>query len=133
MRTAIEDLASGLKFPLTKLYVVEGSKRSAHSNAYLYGFFNNKRIVLFDTLLEDGLMPKDEEEEKKEEIKEKEEKESKEVHKKVGCNIEEILAVLSHELGHWKFSHVLKNLVLMQVRIGFSMTLCCGVFLFCYI
>lgn len=30
-----------------------GSKRSSHSNAYFYGFFKNKRIVLFDTLLED--------------------------------------------------------------------------------
>ena len=30
---------------------MDGSKRSAHSNAYMYGFFNNKRIVLFDTLM----------------------------------------------------------------------------------
>ena len=29
-----------------------GSKRSSHSNAYFYGFHKNKRIVLFDTLLE---------------------------------------------------------------------------------
>jgi len=29
-----------------------GSKRSSHSNAYFYGFYKNKRIVLFDTLLE---------------------------------------------------------------------------------
>ncbi len=34
------------------LHVI-GSKRSSHSNAYFYGFFKNKRIVLFDTLLED--------------------------------------------------------------------------------
>ncbi|KAH9519400.1 CAAX prenyl protease 1 [Bulinus truncatus] len=53
LRTLIEELASSIKFPLKKLYVVEGSKRSSHSNAYFYGFFNNKRIVLFDTLLED--------------------------------------------------------------------------------
>jgi len=31
---------------------VLGSKRSSHSNAYFYGFYKNKRIVLFDTLLE---------------------------------------------------------------------------------
>jgi len=31
---------------------VSGSKRSSHSNAYFYGFYKNKRIVLFDTLLE---------------------------------------------------------------------------------
>ena len=31
---------------------ISGSKRSSHSNAYFYGFYKNKRIVLFDTLLE---------------------------------------------------------------------------------
>lgn len=34
-------------------FSLSGSKRSSHSNAYFYGFFKNKRIVLFDTLLED--------------------------------------------------------------------------------
>lgn len=34
------------------LCCVSGSKRSSHSNAYFYGFYKNKRIVLFDTLLE---------------------------------------------------------------------------------
>lgn len=42
---------------------VVGSKRSSHSNAYFFGFFKNKRIVLFDTLLEDYTPPKDEKEE----------------------------------------------------------------------
>lgn len=51
LKARIEKLASRISFPLTKLYVVEGSKRSAHSNAYLYGLFNNKRIVLYDTLI----------------------------------------------------------------------------------
>ena len=52
LRTMIEALASRIHFPLTKLFVVDGSKRSGHSNAYFYGFFKNKRIVLFDTLLD---------------------------------------------------------------------------------
>ncbi|KAF9582564.1 hypothetical protein BGW38_000053 [Lunasporangiospora selenospora] len=52
LRTMIESLASRIHFPLTKLYVIDGSKRSGHSNAYFYGFFKNKRIVLYDTLLE---------------------------------------------------------------------------------
>lgn len=52
LRDKIKELAEGLKFPLTKILIVEGSKRSAHSNAYVFGLFNNKRIVLFDTLLE---------------------------------------------------------------------------------
>ena len=70
LRTKIEDLAKSLSFPLYKLYVVEGSKRSAHSNAYMYGFYKNKRIVLFDTLIE-GYKPV---EEKKEDEKPTEEK-----------------------------------------------------------
>ncbi|KAF9170646.1 hypothetical protein BGX21_008562 [Mortierella sp. AD011] len=52
LRTRIEALASRIQFPLTKLFVIDGSKRSGHSNAYFYGFFKNKRIVLYDTLLE---------------------------------------------------------------------------------
>ena len=35
--------------------------------------------------------------------------------KKIGCNNSEVLAVLGHELGHWKLSHNLKNLVIGQV------------------
>ncbi|CAB4468536.1 hypothetical protein RhiirA5_451995 [Rhizophagus irregularis] len=52
LRGQIEALASRINFPLKKLYVIDGSKRSGHSNAYFYGFFKNKRIVLYDTLIE---------------------------------------------------------------------------------
>lgn len=48
---AVEALAKRVNFPLTQIFLVDGSKRSAHSNAYFYGFFKNKRIVLFDTLI----------------------------------------------------------------------------------
>lgn len=91
LRLEIENLSSQLKFPLTQIYVVEGSKRSSHSNAYFFGLFNSKRIVLFDTLLEkdDGS----------------------------GCKNDEILAVLSHELGHWHHSHLIKNLIIMQINL----------------
>lgn len=97
LRIEIQTLASKLKFPLTELYIVEGSKRSSHSNAYFYGLFKSKRIVLFDTLLEkdDG----------------------------TGCKNDEILAVLSHELGHWSCSHVTKNLIVMQVNLLLLFTL----------
>lgn len=47
----ITELATSESFPLKKLYQVDGSKRSAHSNAYFYGFGSNKRIVIYDTLL----------------------------------------------------------------------------------
>ena len=39
-------------FPVKKLEVVDGSRRSGHSNAYFSGFGKNKRIALFDTLIE---------------------------------------------------------------------------------
>lgn len=92
LRQQIEQMAANIEFPLKKLFVVEGSKRSSHSNAYFYGFYKNKRIVLFDTLLQD-----------------KKENEGK------GCNDQEVLAVLGHELGHWKLNHTLKSIVIMQV------------------
>lgn len=52
LRTRIEELAGRISFPLKKLYVIDGSRRSSHSNAYFYGFGKNKHIVLFDTLIE---------------------------------------------------------------------------------
>lgn len=108
LRTSIEQLASRLKFPLTQLYVVDGSKRSAHSNAYFYGLWSSKRIVLFDTLLINKGEPVEESKEADGEDKEKSEK---------GCQDSEVLAVLAHELGHWKLGHVTKNIVIMQVHL----------------
>lgn len=46
VKTAIEDLAKKVQFPLTNLFTVDGSRRSAHSNAYFYGFFKVRFIVL---------------------------------------------------------------------------------------
>lgn len=147
---AIEGLASSLDFPLKKLLVVEGSKRSAHSNAYFYGFWKNKCIVLFDTLLQPGVMTpvvpsavgdgegcaaeavgasvEDEEEEEKKQKKDdekpkKEEIDCEQVKKKKGCNTAQILGVLAHELGHWKLSHNLKNLAIGEVG---ATTICLG-------
>lgn len=105
LRTRIEELAASLNFPLTKLYVVEGSKRSAHSNAYFYGLWNSKRIVLFDTLLLNKGKPDD--------------SELKEEEKGKGCTEDEVIAVLGHELGHWKLGHVTKNIVIMQIHLLF--------------
>merc|ERR1712029_463823 len=97
LRTEIEKLAASIEFPLYKLFVVEGSKRSSHSNAYFYGFFKFKRIVLFDTLLEENernkLKTEEELKEQEEKDKDKDEKEV-EKDKKKGCSNDEILAVL---------------------------------------
>lgn len=119
LRTKIEELAASIEFPLTKLYVVDGSKRSAHSNAYFYGFFKNKRIVLFDTLIEDYTPPDEGDKTEAKEAKEEEKEEAKSEEKpkkKTGCNTEEILAVLAHELGHWSLNHVLKNFFISQLN-----------------
>lgn len=77
LKTGVEGLAKRLKFPLKELYVIDGSKRSAHSNAYFYGLPWKKHIVIYDTLIEKS-------------------------------GTEEVVAVLSHELGHWSLSHTTK-------------------------
>ncbi|KAI4303380.1 hypothetical protein MLD38_039020 [Melastoma candidum] len=84
LKEKIEKLASSLKFPLKKLFVVDGSTRSSHSNAYMYGFFKNKRIVLYDTLIQQ-------------------------------CKTEEVVAVIAHELGHWKLSHTMYTFITVQI------------------
>ncbi|KAK4487812.1 hypothetical protein RD792_005492, partial [Penstemon davidsonii] len=85
LRVKIEKLASSLNFPLKKLFVVDGSTRSSHSNAYMYGFFKNKRIVLYDTLIQQ-------------------------------CkNDEEVVAVIAHELGHWKLNHTMYTFIAVQI------------------
>jgi len=139
LRTGIEKLAASIEFPLTKLYVVDGSTRSNHSNAYFYGFFKNKRIVLFDTLMESytplkkegeslvaaaeqeaeqvGEGAESKEEETKDEVEEEAKEETPAKKKQKGCSDDEVVAVLGHELGHWKCNHVLKNMITSQINI----------------
>jgi Zn-dependent protease with chaperone function len=98
LKTRIFELADRLQYPLTKLFVMDGSKRSSHSNAFMFGFGKNKRIVLFDTLMEQ-------------------------------VSDDEILAILGHELGHWKLGHTLSSFVITQLYFGASFycfSLCYG-------
>uniref|UniRef100_A0AAY5KTX3 CAAX prenyl protease n=1 Tax=Esox lucius TaxID=8010 RepID=A0AAY5KTX3_ESOLU len=119
LKDEIESMSKSISFPLTKVYVVEGSKRSSHSNAYFYGFFKNKRIVLFDTLLED-YSPLNQEGQPEtvpsQETDASAETKAKPKNKKQGCNNSEVLAVLGHELGHWKLGHTVKNIVISQMN-----------------
>lgn len=85
LKAKIEALAAEVEFPLTKLFQIDGSKRSGHSNAYFFGFWKYKRIVLYDTLLH--------------------------------LKHDDILAILCHELGHWKFGHTLVNLCISSAHI----------------
>ena len=50
--SGIQDLADKTNFNISNVYVMDGSKRSNHSNAYFTGFYKNKRIVFYDTLLD---------------------------------------------------------------------------------
>ena len=51
LRERIEKISDKVNFPVTEIYKVDGSQRSGHSNAYYFGFFKNKRIVVYDTLI----------------------------------------------------------------------------------
>ena len=81
LKEKIQKLCRRLDFPIRGVFVMDGSKRSKHSNAYFTGFGRAKRIVLFDTLLEK-------------------------------FSHEEVLGVLSHEIGHAKKKHLIKGFVL---------------------
>ena len=86
---------------------------------------------MFDTLLQDWESKTTESDEKKEEDGAAAEKDAvagdgsnsekkdgateKEKAVKKGCSNLEVVAVLSHELGHWSMNHVFKNIVLIQV------------------
>ena len=87
MAERIHALAQRCGFSLGGLFVMDGSKRSAHGNAYFTGFGKARRIVFFDTLLS-------------------------------RLNIDEIEAVLAHELGHFKHRHIIKRML-----ISFSLAL----------
>ena len=52
MKACIEALLARCGFRASGLFVMDGSKRSSHGNAYFTGFGRSKRIVFFDTLLE---------------------------------------------------------------------------------
>lgn len=115
LRDRIEELAKGVKFPLANIFVVEGSKRSAHSNAYQSGVFNRKRIVIYDTLIEGYYDKKDEDSEATEESKKKDKPVEKAKGGK-GCTDDEIMGVLCHELGHWHCGHLFKQLAFAEIN-----------------
>ena len=98
LKTRIENLAASVHFPLGQIFVVEGSKRSGHSNAFFTGIWGLKRIVLFDTLLLNKAQTSNEGKEK-------------------GCTDDEVVAVLAHELGHWSCDHFTKYTGLFMLQI----------------
>lgn len=120
LKQKIEKLAASLNFPLKKLLVVHGSKRSAHSNAYLYGFWNNKRIVLYDTLFGEEMRAKLRESgcfstEHEKNCDKENDQETKE--QKLGMQDNEVVAVLGHELGHWDQWHAAIQIVFTEINL----------------
>ena len=83
----IKKYLNKVDFPVKKLEVVDGSKRSGHSNAYFTGFGKNKRIALYDTLMEQ-------------------------------MNHDEIIAVIAHEVGHYKLKHIHMGIILSSIQTG---------------
>ncbi|MDR1090740.1 MAG: M48 family metallopeptidase [Prevotella sp.] len=79
LRDAIEAFANKAGFAINNIYVMDASKRSSKANAYFTGFGAKKRIVLFDTLIND-------------------------------LDTREIVAVLAHEIGHYKKKHTLQGM-----------------------
>jgi STE24 endopeptidase len=53
LRTSIENYAKTVNFPLTNIFVMDGSKRSSKANAFFSGLGHKKNIVLYDTLIKD--------------------------------------------------------------------------------
>lgn len=90
LRTAISNYAETVGFSLDKIFVIDGSKRSTKANAYFSGFGSEKRVTLYDTLIND-------------------------------LEEEEIVAVLAHEVGHYKRKHIVFNLTASIITTGLTL------------
>ncbi|GAA4238863.1 M48 family metallopeptidase [Postechiella marina] len=90
LRDKISEYAQTVGFKLDKIFVIDGSKRSTKANAYFSGFGNEKRVTLYDTLIND-------------------------------LDDDEIVAVLAHEVGHYKKKHIIFNLVASILLTGLTL------------
>lgn len=52
LRSRVQKISKKINFPMSEILKCDGSTRSHHSNAYFFGIFKKKRIVIFDTLIE---------------------------------------------------------------------------------
>lgn len=92
LRHNISNYAASVGFTLNNIFVIDGSKRSTKANAYFSGFGKEKRITLYDTLIND-------------------------------LDEDEIVAVLAHEVGHYKKQHIVINLVISILLTGATLYL----------
>lgn len=84
LKQRLMDLADRSGYKAESILVMDGSKRSGHSNAFFTGFGKFRKIVLFDTLIEQ-------------------------------MEVEELEAVLAHEIGHYRLGHIPKMLAIALV------------------
>lgn len=88
LKTAITTFANKVDFPLDNIFVMDGSKRSAKANAFFSGIGKKKKIVLYDTLINNH-------------------------------TTEELVAVLAHEVGHFKKKHIVWSYLISIVQVFF--------------
>jgi STE24 endopeptidase len=84
---AILAFAKSVNYSLQGVYMIDGSKRSSKSNAFFTGFGKNKRIALFDTLIQKH-------------------------------TVAELVAVLAHEIGHFKKKHIIQGMIISILHMG---------------
>lgn len=87
LKSEIEKYSKKVGFNLSNIYVIDGSKRSTKANAYFSGFGKQKRVTLYDTLIN-----------------------------KLTKN--QIVAVIAHEIGHYKKNHIIFNLLFSIIQSG---------------
>ncbi len=87
LRDAITAYAQAATFPVKEVFIVDGSRRSSKANAFFAGLGRNKRIGLFDTLIE-------------------------------RYNVSELVAIVAHEIGHYKKGHVTQGIAVQAAYLG---------------
>ena len=87
LRTEIEKYAKKVGFDLSNIFVIDGSRRSTKANAYFSGFGKQKRVTLYDTLINK-------------------------------LTNSQIVAVIAHEIGHYKKNHIIFNLLFSFIQTG---------------
>jgi STE24 endopeptidase len=86
LKNEVTSLCARERFPVRELLVIDGSRRSSKANAFFTGFGSNKRIALYDTLIDNHPVP-------------------------------ELLAVLAHEIGHFKRNHIIQHFLFGQFNL----------------
>ena len=87
LKSSIMDFARSVDFPLSGIFVIDGSRRSSRGNAFFTGFGKRKRIALLDTLIDNH-------------------------------TVRELVAVLAHEIGHYKKKHIIVSMCLSVLNMG---------------